>query len=589
MEKTYYLGLSMAGTVSAGTYTAGCLIELDNWLKAWRNAANANQPVKLIAQVDHGPYKKHDIITLDAAEIPKHEVKITTMTGSSGGGVSATLYAIGLATDQVEHFLRDTWMGFDIDDMLNTGDIQGNAPKAASILNVLPIEKVINQLKALTWGANNLLNVDYMTDHIELYQTLSNYEAIPYNLVYYQNQKHMPGTFHNHFDYVRYSLAKTSGPLPDSGTPYRYDLEINPGTKLANDLKWQVMLQSTPATGAFPIGFRPREVDRLRAEYDGKMFYLKYSIPGSEVDYDKVNPNWIKGPNTSLKMKYFDGGTFDDEPHDLARASILRYLNNVCGMNLTQLPNKGNDTFASVILINPFPTHRDATEPGTAVPEIPNLFQQPPLLIGALMDQGRFHPEWIEKLTNEQYYSRFLISPSRPNASGDSNYMLAGATFGAFGGFLDQKYREHDYELGHYNTYKFLFENFAVPENNVVVDYYHNADQPTKDKYRALGWVTDDIMKDKNGKDETVTHVQIIPCFVKHEGINYKVPDWPVMGNTRWQSIRQGVLTRSKMMIKNLTGIGSLLEDLGWLIIGKEKVNEMLDAMEKVLKEANLL
>lgn len=627
MDRTYYLGLSMAGTVSAGTYTAGCLIELDNWLKTWRAAIKANQPVKLIAQVDAGRYKKGDEIELAASEIPNHNVKITSMTGSSGGGVSAMLYAIDMATEWEYNFLEKTWMNFNIEDMLNTGDIGGPdnndagcddknkpkkrgaiVPKAISALNVLPIEKVICELRKLEFAVNNLPNIDYVTDHIEIYQTLSNYEAIPYNLVMYGNKLDAPGTFHNHFDYVRYSISKHTGNRPpDSFRPFRHDLQIEPGI-LGNNAIWQLVLQSTPATGAFPIGFAPREVDRTWDEYQGKLFYLKYSLPGSRVNYIDIDPAWKKDTGEKLKMKYFDGGTFDDEPHDLARASILRYLNyyeriRIIEENTKQgkdikeeeiedkwdcLPNKGIDTIGSIILINPFPTHKEPVTPGQEVKDIPSLFQQPSLLISALMDQGRFHSDWIEKVLDEQYYSRYIISPDRPNKSGDAHYLLAGAIFNAFGGFLDQKYRKHDYELGHYNTYKFLFDSLALPVDNVVVDYYRNAEPKVQEKYEALGWATPGKLL--MGKELVNTmFCQIIPCFVKHEGVNKDIPDWPKMDDTDWQTVRAGFLKRAKLMAKNLTGFSSLADDIFWLVIGKSKVNEMLDGMEKALKEANLL
>lgn len=60
----------MAGTVSAGTYKSGSLIELDTWLSKWEEAKVNKAAIKLVAQKDHGIYKKGDLIELNPNEIP---------------------------------------------------------------------------------------------------------------------------------------------------------------------------------------------------------------------------------------------------------------------------------------------------------------------------------------------------------------------------------------------------------------------------------------------------------------------------------------------------------------------------------------
>ena len=86
---TFYLGLSMAGTVSAGTFTGGTLLELNSWLSSWQQAKKNGLTLK--ASVKTANYNIGDTISFTKDEVPQHSVKIKSMSGASGGGVSATL------------------------------------------------------------------------------------------------------------------------------------------------------------------------------------------------------------------------------------------------------------------------------------------------------------------------------------------------------------------------------------------------------------------------------------------------------------------------------------------------------------------
>ncbi|TAJ12359.1 hypothetical protein EPO56_04005, partial [Patescibacteria group bacterium] len=251
-KKTYYIGLSMAGTVSAGTYTAGSLIELDRWLSKWQEAAENNKPIWLKALYDAGPYKKGDPVQVDPSEFPDHEVKIAALTGTSGGGVGATLYMLGLATGRLDELVRGTWQDFNIKKMLNTDDLSSMDKSVYSILNVLPIEEVISKIKTIKWDHSSRLDkIRYIADTVELYQTLTSYEAIPYSIVPYNNTA--AGIFNNHYDYIRFGISKShiTGGL-DSSKPYRYELKVTNGQPLILDAAWMKLVESTPATGAFP-------------------------------------------------------------------------------------------------------------------------------------------------------------------------------------------------------------------------------------------------------------------------------------------------------------------------------------------------
>ena len=72
-QPTFHLGLTMAGAVSAGAYTAGVIDYLLEALDTWEK------------------YKKTGLGTLP---VPQHQVKIEVVGGASAGGVTAALMAL---------------------------------------------------------------------------------------------------------------------------------------------------------------------------------------------------------------------------------------------------------------------------------------------------------------------------------------------------------------------------------------------------------------------------------------------------------------------------------------------------------------
>jgi predicted acylesterase/phospholipase RssA len=82
MAQPFYLGLNMAGTVSAGAYTAGVIDFLVEAMDAWYTE------------------RKHQVqqfgTSYDLWTIPPHELELDVMAGASGGGITAALAAAAL-------------------------------------------------------------------------------------------------------------------------------------------------------------------------------------------------------------------------------------------------------------------------------------------------------------------------------------------------------------------------------------------------------------------------------------------------------------------------------------------------------------
>ncbi|MCA1746088.1 MAG: patatin-like phospholipase family protein, partial [Bacteroidales bacterium] len=120
MEKkdTLYLGLCLAGAVSAGAYTAGVIDFLIEALEEWES--RRGQP-----------------------DVPSHRVVIPAIGGASAGGMTATILASAINnhvkpvrkltgdifTEQPENKLYHTWVDLTTTDMfpvlLDNGDING--------------------------------------------------------------------------------------------------------------------------------------------------------------------------------------------------------------------------------------------------------------------------------------------------------------------------------------------------------------------------------------------------------------------------------------------------------------------------------
>ena len=79
-KKTIHLGISMAGAISAGAYTAGVMDYLLEALENWQKAKDLQVEGKL-------------------SGIPKHEIVIDILSGASAGGMTAALTAAAIHTN----------------------------------------------------------------------------------------------------------------------------------------------------------------------------------------------------------------------------------------------------------------------------------------------------------------------------------------------------------------------------------------------------------------------------------------------------------------------------------------------------------
>lgn len=457
-SKTFEIGLVMGGTVSSGAYTAGVidfLIEaLDNWQKAKENGE----------------------------DVPDWKVKLKVVTGTSGGGVTAALLARSLSFDfppvrkssspaeqDANPFYRIWVKEVDIHKMLDTADIDSPEP-TVSLLNARVLDNCAGMIANLDKHFPNLtLNAqtrEFIENPLPIYLTLTNLRGVPYRIDMGDNG--LQQEYVNHADYVR--MAVFSQGL-NANYRVRPD-EFSVGGNANNAIPWEQAVQYALGTSAFPLGFPLRALSRPILHYR----YRAVIVPNSDDPIRHIDPIWtelaVEPIITSQGMvadivadEYHfaaaDGGMTNNEPIELCRTALAGFLNSN--------PRGGDDAHRALILIDPF-----ADRASLGPKDQPELLKAIAPLLSAWKNQARYDSRDLMLAADSNVFSRFMITAKRDGevAGGKS---IATACASAFGGFLNERFRRHDYLLGRKNCQDFLIDTFNLPVSNPLVHAWANA------------------------------------------------------------------------------------------------------------------
>jgi hypothetical protein len=542
VERTFEIGLTMAGAVSAGVYTAGVVDFLLEALEAW--------------------YQQR----ADAPEsVPDHGVNLRVMSGVSAGALTAAIVAANAQdrfpavrpgsekTNGPSNPLFTAWVEhIDISELLKHQDLASGA-RPVSLLDTTIIDQIGDQVLSAKPGQPRA----YFAQALRVMATLTNIPGVPYGFQSRGAHDYQESMV-SHGDFVRFAVTNggvgSSPPIRrDPGWSYEYEIDLSKPPPLSPLFK-----QSAIASAAFPFGLRPRELTRYRSDYDNLPILLSAAVSGQPPSVVLLQPAW---PNDSTPQKEptynfvnFDGGCIDNDPFELARSELAG--------SLTQRNDRdGNTASKAVIIIDPFPQVVATTlaETEEDVPLQQALFA----LLGVYKEQARFKPEELALALSDDVYSRFLVAPVRPEPGvdgtpGETNNQgpwIACGALGGFSGFLSRSYRLHDYWLGRRNCQQFLRSHFTLKEDNPLFDGWR--DKPWAKTYRV---------PQQSGAAE----LPIIP-LVEAVRAEELLPVWPYEAFDA-RSIKSGIKARANAIFQRWMKGEALISQLArfaWWAWGK--------------------
>ena len=562
-QNTYEFGLTLGGTVSAGTYTAGVLDYFLEALDAWTRAKEDNDP-----------------------DAPMHNAILSTIAGASGGAINGAILT-RLTGWEFPHGpvaanpFYDLWVnGVDLAKLLSP-DEPGVSGFAAifntSSFSVLA-DGIIKTVGApLGTSPDSPRRRRYLADPMRLFMMVANVTGIPYS-IQFRGQSGLSHDLFAHADFVRFGLTVPGG-VGDA-------IGVRPDeTALVcmSDANWDMLAASALATCAFPAAFRSRPLSRAWETLGYRVATVPGETPGT-IEVAQLIPRWEKMQPGCATPGHFrtvnvDGGTHNNEPLEFTRVA----LSGLNGRNR----RKGNEADRGVILIDPF------SDPETlSLFDPPNFLDLLGPLVNALVQQSRFKPEDIALATDYDTYSRFLIAPSGPGHDGidkSGSKVIASGGLGGFLGFVDKRFLDYDFRLGRRNAYEFLLDQFVLPGDNPIF----------QGKWSTAQLNTYQHAEKNPQTGKTEIFLPIIPLMRKLRDDPPKkmtAADWPRLPGNPPQ-LRPQVRGRLDAIYKSLKQeqwwpgtSGSLAADAAWKLFLRDKLEDAFAGkIETALKDQNLV
>jgi len=546
-DNTFYVGLCMAGAVSAGAYTAGVMDYLIEALQEWQKRKDKGDP-----------------------DTPSHKVVIPVMAGASAGGMTTMITAAALSNtiipvskptsdllaEHPENKLYHSWVDLTNVDMfplmLNTDDIKDN--EIISLLNSSFIDEIATRaLKAEDTNQKPML--PFFDRDLKLFTTLTNLKGFSYDFSFTASDKRVGKYYMSiHNDYACFKLGETNGKA-DGWIPLDF----------AKNLNCDIARDAAMATGAFPIGLKSRTLKRNSCNVNQLPFCsdIMERFPIREEFCETLN---------------VDGGLINNEPFEKVR-DVLKDKTGQRDENDYQDFNKFKST---VLMIDPFPS----TPPGPFKSD-QKLLKVIGLTFSAILDQMRAKPITLSNAMHDDNAELYLIAPTRRRRTlkGEDEHVagdkaIACGALDGFAGFMNKEFRVHDYFLGRFNCEMFLRNYFTIPEsameeNPIFKEGYKNVDK--------------DLFKAADGS------YQIIPIFTPKQADHYfPIPvfssgtNWPVIKENKIDAFEPYVKKRVQALIMNAVKVKGVNKFLIWAG-AKIVLNRMLtdNAMETIKASLN--
>ncbi len=551
--KIFQLGLSLAGTVSAGPYTAGVIDFILEALEEW----------ELEKEHCRGEFGNDQ----SKWTVPSHEVHIKSISGASGGGIITGLFlnslgklyehvrtpqSPGKATDNDFYHNWVNLIGFD--QLVNSSDLDGG--ELHSLLNDSAFSKIASEVFQLSrYGAS--VSRAYIDPNLQAFITLSNLRGIPY-YIDFRGEGTNRLFYYRHTDYAAFEYSRDTISYPD-----RYQLSTNTGSSgfAAN---YQKLREACLATCAVPIGFKPRIFTQPVEVYAGRKDGHALAFPPGLKDYDSLD---------------VDGALFNNRPLELARKALI-------STEEPEVTREAADVTRAVVMVSPLETAGkfragyDLSRDG--------LLDVIPQLLTSLRDDAMFSDEELSLAFDEGVYSRFIITPTRNAGPGTNEHVspaITASMLSAFGAFLSRDFREHDYFLGRRNGQRFLQQHFSLPYASIKTNpaFAEMLAVNPHDRYQFT-------KKDLNGKQ--ALFFPVIPLCGRAALETY-FPMWPYKKGYDLSEIQSLIRMRCMKMVNitqrklGLKPWERLLSNL-FIGLGKKATDTCMSAITKGLSDYKL-
>jgi hypothetical protein len=531
----------MAGAISAGAYTAGVVDFLIQALDEWEAA-------KRFAR-EHPDHPQ-------ARECPPHEVRLRVMAGSSAGGMTAGLTAglLGMRFESASaqappdkpatpwnNTLYRSWVnGIDIAPLLGSRDLGGGDLPVQSVLDSSVLRDIARDA-FLFERPNERASRPYVADPLHVLLTVTNLRGVPYAPSFENWPKALQYEMTLHADHMHFVVSRDP-PVADGAFWLKPD-----DTAYADT--WGVLKDAALATGAFPVGLAPRLLRRPPAQYASRLWAVRGPHEEGGRHYceywKEIRPHWpgveqaaeaaaADGRAYPYEFLCVDGGVMNNEPLDLAR----RVLAGPQGAE----PAEGGRATRAVLMVLPFPNGGVFPTEYDGRTGLLDLLKS---TFNALINQARFKPQELQRATDPDDYSRFLIVPRRgfrPDGSPEP-YAIACGSLGGFGGFLSRKFREHDYQLGRRNCQWFLKQYFALPSEGEHANRLFDRWTPeARRRHRILRAGRGGL---RDGKEVELPMLPVIP-LLGSAAADVPAPQWPAFSEAELASLRGKIRARAR-------------------------------------------
>ncbi len=467
-QKTFRIGIAMAGAVSAGAYTGGVMDYLLETLDQWEQAKARNREIEAQYGKNHKDYDP---------SIPMHNVVIEVIGGASAGGMTSAITALAAFDgvcpvndsnpDKADNMLYDCWVNLNdkegkptLKQMLDAADIY-EAQGVPSILNSTPIDKIADR-------AANLNQINplppYISKKLEIILTICSLRGIPISVNFSEKVKDRSITEAPSVPAHRMNIHKGVAHFKlDDGKPIApHTIRFDPN----NEKDRILLMECAKATGAFPIGLKPRLIKETHLEYIKAMVTRMLSYK-DEQGAQRSPDIEIGVKDEIFEFVAIDGGTVNNEPF----GEVIRALQEKCSQD-------GSDY--AVMLIDPFPNFENKSE-AKQIKHPSKIMELIPNILGAIRGQAMVkETDIVRGLTND--HKLRMIFPKR----GDDPYPISCGSLDGFGGFFSRDFREHDFFLGRKNAQGFLRKYFTIKledaKNSAIFEDWQQDDSDPRHK-----------------------------------------------------------------------------------------------------------